>query len=86
MSTPEHRESFIPVDVAYVEGGRWNTVQVTWNEYVKMLQTGELDGQKICAVSVNEATNENEDGTKDVLRVVYDFVLMHTGRNPWRFS
>jgi hypothetical protein len=33
------------VDVLFVEGGRWHTIEVTWHEYLAMLQNGSyIDG------------------------------------------
>lgn len=78
------------VDVLFTEGGRWHTIEVTWNEYLAMLQNGSyIDGIKtvqLAAICVNEVNIELEDGSTEKIRMIYDFVLKHTEQDPWRMS
>lgn len=78
------------VDVLYVEGGRWHTIELTWHEYIAALQNGTvMDGVESCklaAICVNEVNIDLEDGSTEKIRMVYDFVLKHTERDPWRMS
>lgn len=68
--------------VTYRDGGRWNSVDLTMTEFMNVLRTGELDERKVCAVKVLVVNSGNEDG--DLISFVYDFILLHTERNPWR--
>lgn len=79
---PSKFDTIISVGVTYEEGGRWHNVDLNFREYLKLLQTGELDEKKVCAVEVSLTNCENAEGDK--IRMVYDFVHLHTERNPWR--
>lgn len=69
-------------EFTYKEGGVWHKVEVNAAEYLEILRTGEVDGRQICALSVCEV--KADDGDK--IRYIYDFILLHTSRNPWRMS
>lgn len=78
------------VDVLYNEGGRWHTVELTWKEYLSVLQNGVItDGaitRNLVAICVNEVNVPLEDGSTEKIRMVYDFALKHTEKDPWRMS
>jgi hypothetical protein len=41
---------------------------------------------KLAAICVNEVNIELEDGSTEKIRMIYDFALKHTERDPWRMS
>lgn len=83
-SSPKFDEIF-PVDIQYTANGRWHTVEVSGKEYLAMLQNGFLDEKQITAVCVNEINVTLADDSTEKLRIVYDFVLKHQERDPWRY-
>lgn len=88
-TTPKFDE-IVPVDVLYTQGGRWHTIEMTWKEYLATLQNGSIqDGtltKQITAICVNEVNVALEDGSTEKIRMIYDFTLKHTERDPWRMS
>lgn len=81
-------DELITISVTYDNKGRWHDVQVSFREYLDLLHTGELDERKICAVEIYTypIDVESEDETDKRVKMIYDFVQLHTERNPWRFA
>jgi hypothetical protein len=77
-------DNFITVSITYTEGGRWHDVQITFKEYLALLQTGELDGRQVCAVEILVYDCKDDEGND--VKLIYDFVLKHTERDPWRMT
>jgi hypothetical protein len=75
-------DTIISASFQYEASGRWFSVDVTMHEYLQMLQSGELDGKKLVAVEVSVTNCDNEAGDK--VKIVYDFMKLHTGSTPWR--
>lgn len=76
--------TIINISFIYEMGGRWHSIDVNFHEYLEILQTATVDGKQICAVEVSVTNCDNEEGDK--VKMIYDFVLLNTGRNPWRMS
>lgn len=74
----------LSVGFTYVDGGRWHRIEVNFLEYMEIMRTGHIDDKPICAVVISENEIENDKGFEEKVRVVYDFVLFHQGKNPWR--
>lgn len=77
-------DNFLTTSITYSEGGRWHDVSLTFREYLSLLQCGELDGRKVCAVEVLMYDCKDEEGNQ--VKLIYDFVQKHTERDPWRLS
>lgn len=60
--------------------GPWYTVRVNLLEFLTVLQSGEFDNKPLTAVQVCEVTADNEDR----VAFIYDFMNLHTDKNPWR--
>jgi hypothetical protein len=60
--------------------GPWYKVDVNMIELLQIMQTGEYDEDKITAVRVLEIKLD----TGEEVHFIYDFILLHTERNPWR--
>jgi hypothetical protein len=77
-------DNFITVSITYTEGGRWHDVQLTFKEYLALLQSGELDKRQVCAVELFDYNCRDEE--ENSVKMIYDFVLKHTERDPWRMA
>lgn len=75
-------DTIVNVAFTYDEGGRWHNIDVTLNEYLRILQTGYVDNRQVCAIEVSLTDVDNEAGDK--VKMIYDFRLLHTEKNPWR--
>lgn len=75
-------DSISDFEITYTDNGRWHKVDLNMHEFLNVLRTGELDERKVCAVKVLVVTSGNEHD--DTIAFIYDFVLLHTERNPWR--
>lgn len=79
-------DNLFSVDLLYIEGGRWHSVEVNAHEFLQILQAGTFETKQLVAASVFEINTANEDGTEDKVRFIYDFALKHTEQDPWRIS
>lgn len=79
-------DEIISVDFTYQEGGYWHSVDITWKDWLKIMQTGEFEDRKLAAICPCEQKITLEDGSEQKIRLIYDFVLLNTNRNPWRLS
>lgn len=76
-------DTIIRVPFKYSMDGRWHHIDLNFREYLELLQTGVVDDKQICCIEVSETRDDKED-SMDTIRMVYDFVSLHTGGNPWR--
>lgn len=70
------------VDIQRRANGPWYTVEVNMIEMLQILQTGEYDEEKVTAVRIYQMEVENE--AEDKVYLIYDFINLHTEKNPWR--
>jgi hypothetical protein len=75
-------DTIINVTFTYIDGGRWHSVEMNMKEYLDVLQTGIIEGKQICAMEVSTTNADNDE--EDKIKMIYDFVALHTGKNPWR--
>lgn len=75
-------DTIIAVSFQYELSGRWFSIDASMREYEEMLKSGSLDGRQLATIEVSVTNVGNEDGDK--VRMIYDFVKLHTGESPWR--
>lgn len=82
MHTDQKFSTITDVSIQFRVNGPWYKVDVNMIELMQILQTAEFDEQKLTAVKIFEVQTNNED--MDVVHFIYDFVNLHTEKNPWR--
>lgn len=75
-------DTTIQASFQYESAGRWFSIDCTMREYEAMLVTGHLDDKPLAAIEVSTTNVGNEAGDK--IRMIYDFVKLHTNQCPWR--
>lgn len=75
-------DTIIPVSFQYEVDGRWFSIECTMREYEQMLVTGHLDNKPLATVEVSITDCGNAEGDK--IKMIYDFVKLHTNQCPWR--
>lgn len=75
-------DTIIAVSFQYESDGRWFSIECTMREYEAMLVSGHLDDKPLATIEVSTTNVDNADGDK--IRMIYDFVKLHTNQCPWR--
>lgn len=75
-------DTILSVAFTYVDGGLWHSIDVNFKEYLEILQTGHVEGKPIAAVELSVTDCDNAD--RDKVKMIYDFVRLHTEQNPFR--
>lgn len=72
-------DNFTRVSIQYRADGKWHDVELSCRELLNLLHTGTYDERQVVAVECVVVTAD-----EDQVRFVYDFMNLHTEKNPWR--